>query len=58
MAKPRVSKGRRKKVYFKGGPFDGQIGYLYDLTGTLPIKVNGQRGRYVSKNGNRLAWEY
>ena len=41
---------RRIPVVMEGGPLDGITLYLCDLSGTLPITMNGQAGRYVGRH--------
>jgi hypothetical protein len=49
----KVAESRKIAVALVDGPFGGKVLPLSDATGTLPIRVNGQRGRYVAAlNGN------
>lgn len=51
MAKPRVSKGRKKKFKCVGGPYAGQKIPLHS-SGTLEITVGDEKGYY----DNSMCW--
>ncbi len=54
----RIALGRKKKVEFIGGPFDGQVGYLHEPdSGTLEFTAKGMKGRYTKFLAGSQTWQ-